>query len=224
MADAGVEEIACVNAGRIVVVILRARRRYPDSRGPVLRRRAGCQGRSQRWKYISAKKSRLYLLVRGKPGQIDRRGGIGRKRHRTGNQAAVKAPVHRNPRPPLPRLVMDVGGLPEFLIMVNAEYTGGRIGARTADLRPEEARGGTAENGKCRQPVIAGHAHANPETADLRVVPGNREENRRVEQNTEIVSAVRVLPQIVGVHDRELAKGLLKAGMELIAPARRNRS
>src|SRR5882724_7793997 len=48
-------------------------------------------------------------------------------------------------------------------------------------------------------------------------MPGDRERDRRVQQRTEIVSVMRVLPEVVGVDQQEPADSLLKAGVELIA-------
>jgi len=58
-----------------------------------------------------------------------------------------------------------------------------------------------AHNGQYREAMEDGHADARVEPADLRVVPANRKENRRVQQVTEVVSVVRVLPEVVAVDD-----------------------
>ncbi len=55
------------------------------------------------------------------------------------------------------------------------------------------------------------------------VVPGNRERNRRIEQQVEIVSVVGILPEIVAVEEEVLSDPLLQSGIELIALAGLNR-
>src|SRR5260221_8059673 len=68
-----------------------------------------------------------------------------------------------------------------------------------------------------------GHVNAGHGTLDLGVVPGNREENRRVQQIAEVIRVMGVLPDVVGVHHQEFAERLLEAGMKFVALSRRNR-
>src|ERR1700690_669946 len=102
-----------------------------------------------------ARQSSLELLVWAQPGDIDRRvvthravgavaAGTGR---RASHQAAVIPPVEGEPRPVLPRLVLQVGGLIEFFVVVNAKRSY-RSGDRScaSDLRGEETGGNAGED------------------------------------------------------------------------------
>ena len=70
--------------------------------------------------------------------------------------------------------------------------------------------------------MIIGHAHADRRPVNLRALPCNGKKYRRVGERREVVRVVRKLPQVVGVHHRELSKRLLKAGIELVSLARPN--
>ena len=59
----------------------------------------------------------------------------------------------------------------------------------------------------------AGHA------VQFRVVPGDRERDRRVEEDVEVIGVVRVLPEIVGIHNQPALDSLLESGIELIPEA-----
>jgi len=48
-------------------------------------------------------------------------------------------------------------------------------------------------------------------------MPGDRERDRRIQQRAEIVSVMRVLPEVVGIDQQGTCDRLLKAGIELIA-------
>src|SRR5436189_5740713 len=82
------------------------------------------------------------------------------------------------------------------LIMIDAEHWS-VTGAQPADLRLEVASRSVAHDGQDREAMEVGHADARVEPADLRVVPPNRKENRRVQQVAEVVSVVGVLPEVV---------------------------
>src|SRR3979411_2894425 len=66
-------------------------------------------------------------------------------------------------------------------------------------------------------------AHADGRSIDLRTLPCNGKEDRSVAKRAEVVRVVRVLPQVIGVHDEELPKSLLKAGIELVTLTGANR-
>lgn len=51
-------------------------------------------------------------------------------------------------------------------------------------------------------------------------MPGDGKGDGRVEQDAEIVSVIRIFPKVIAVDDQPLADALLKANIELIAPAR----
>ena len=68
-----------------------------------------------------------------------------------------------------------------------------------------------------------GHADARVEPTDLRVVPPNRKENRRVQQVAEVVSVVGILPEVITVDDQVSPERLLKSRMEFVALPGANR-
>ena len=63
---------------------------------------------------------------------------------------------------------------------------------------------------------------ATGEAIDSRMVPCNRERNRRVEQHAKVVAVVRALIEVSEIGDQPAAKALLDAELDLIAPARRH--
>src|SRR5258708_2406999 len=71
--------------------------------------------------------------------------------------------------------------------------------------------------------MAVGKAHAHGRSIDLRTLPRNGKENRRVTERAEVIRVVGVLPQVIGVHDEKLPKSLLKAGIELVALTGANR-
>ena len=101
-------------------------------------------------------------------------------------------------------------GLLEVLVVVDAEH-GPIAGAQPADLGLKVTSGSVAHDRQDREAVDVRHADARVEPADLRVVPRNREENWGVQQVAEVVSVVRVLPEIVAINDQVPAKRLLKS-------------
>src|SRR5437899_12927386 len=62
------------------------------------------------------------------------------------------------------------------------------------------------------------HAHAAGETRDLGVVPLDREGDRGGSENAEIVSVVRVLPDVFSGENQVSSCRLLNSGVELISP------
>src|SRR5437016_2460283 len=116
-----IEQMPRRNARRIVVVILRPRRRYLDKGRTILRWSAGGKRRRERRTLASTEQSSLQLLIPGKPGQVYWSCRISCERNCTGHQSAVVPPIDANPRPTLPRLVLQVGGLVELLVVVNSE-------------------------------------------------------------------------------------------------------
>ena len=172
-------------------------------------------------------------------GHVDRRLPVQRRRlravvtraytvagHRAGHQPAVIAPVEAQPRAALPRLVLNVGGRVKSLVVVDTEDTRRRrgSGSGSADLGSKEARSHAGERERGGESVEVGHADATHESGNLRVVPLDREGDRRVAQHAEVVGVVRVLPDVLTGENQILAEGLLKADVKFIAPARTQRS
>ncbi len=108
---------------------------------------------------------------------------------------------------------MQVRGEVEFLVVVNAE--GRKFAgldwhcADAANLRIEEARGHAGHHDQRRQPVIIRYVGANREAGNLRVVPRDRERDRRGAQDAEIVGVVRVFPDVLAIDDEILPESLL---------------
>src|SRR6266446_9598283 len=80
-----------------------------------------------------------------------------------------------------------------------------------------------AKNGQDRDAMKVGHANAPVEPADLRIVPANRKENWCVQQITEVVGVVGVLPKVIRVHHEVSPERLLETRMEFVALTGANR-
>src|SRR5260370_30100605 len=110
--------------------------------------------------------------------------------------------------------ILEMGRLIEGLVVVDAKYFSTRdAGAQPADLGREIARPDVSKHRECREAVKIRHAHANGRPVNLRIFPSDREEDGRVAERAEVIRVVCVLPQVVGIDDHELSKGLLKAGI-----------
>src|SRR5579859_4478113 len=55
-------------------------------------------------------------------------------------------------------------------------------------------------------------------------MPVDRKGNWRIAQDTEVEGVMRVLPDVVAAEDQVFAKGLLEAGVKLVAEARLQRA
>src|SRR5664279_540396 len=141
-----------------------------------------------------------------------------------GDESAVVAPVEAKPRASLPRgLVLHVCGHVKRFVVIDAENPRGPRGSGSGsrDLRSEEAGSDAGHDYQRGEAVIHRHAGAQRKSGNLRVMPLDREEDRRIAQYAEIVGAVRVLPDVFAVDHQELSYGLLQTGMEFIAKAGR---
>ena len=63
---------------------------------------------------------------------------------------------------------------------------------------------------------------ADCESRDLGAVPLDRESDRRVTEDAEIVGVMGVLPDVFAVENKILPEGLLQAGMKFVAKAGRD--
>src|SRR2546426_10914706 len=101
--------------------------------------------------------------------------------------------------------------------MIDAAYAGRRIGVKkkTTDLGVEIA--GTSMPHDCVSPESINLRQTRPhrEAVQLGFSPGDGEGNRSVPKRVEVERIVRVLPEIVGVHDQIPAQCLLKTGIKL---------
>ena len=64
------------------------------------------------------------------------------------------------------------------------------------------------------------HAGADRIAGNLRIVPLDRESDRRVAQHAEVVRPVGVLPDVLAVDHQVFSESLLQAGVEFIADSR----
>src|SRR4029077_16311862 len=104
-------------------------------------------------------------------------------------------------------LILQVRRQVKFLVVIDAKHAAlsSRRSAHTTELRFEEACCHAGHDDKSGKAVVVRHARANGVSGDLRVVPGNREEDWRSTEDTEVVSAVRVLPEVFGIHAKIFA-------------------
>src|SRR6201997_327188 len=121
------------NAGRIVIVILRPRRRDLYKIRTILRWGASAKRCREGRALTPAEQSSLQLLIASKPGQIHGCCRVSCEWNGTRNQTAVITPVETEPWSPLPGLILQMGGLVEFLVVIDAENTArGRWGGSSS--------------------------------------------------------------------------------------------
>src|SRR5437660_10601298 len=77
--------------------------------------------------------------------------------------------------------------------------------------------------GQDREAMEVGNADARVEPADLRVVPPDRKEDGRIQQVAEVISVVRVLPEVVPIDDEVSSERLLESCMESVTLSGANR-
>ena len=141
-----------------------------------------------------------------------------RARRRAGHQTAVVAPVEADPRCVLLGLVLQVSGLVEKLVVVDAEHRDcSRRGADSADLRPEKARGHAGHNHEGRKTVEVRQAGADRIAGNLGTLPFDGIRDRRIAQHAEVECLVRILPDVFGIDHQVPSKSLLETRVELIA-------
>ena len=95
-----------------------------------------------------------------------------RARYGACHQAAIVAPVEAHPGAALERLVLQVGGFVEDFVVVDAEHLSFLPARRrSADLRPEEARGHAGHHDIRREAMGVGDAGAEGKSGDFRFGP-----------------------------------------------------
>src|SRR5215813_2344895 len=213
------------DARRILVVVLRARCRNADERRTKQRRIAksgGADGTGGRGMHAAADETGLELLVGSEPGNVHGIYAVA-ERYGAGNEPAVISPIEADPRAALPRLILQVGGLVELFVVVDAEDTVATLaywrGADTAQLRLEEPGRHARHHHQCGEPVKIRHAGANRVARNLGALPFDRKRDRRAAEHAEIVRAVRVLPDVFGIDHQVLAERLLEPGVKFISPS-----
>src|SRR5581483_918814 len=68
------------------------------------------------------------------------------------------------------------------------------------------------------------HADSSCESGDLRSIPRDREKDRRVSKNAEVIRIVNVFPDVLAGKDKILSNGLFYSRVKLVAPSRAQRS
>jgi hypothetical protein len=216
---ADIEQITRGDARWIVIVVFGPRSRKANA-GRVIQRRIATSEWRRQCRYLgSADQPSLNLLVGSYPSQVH---GSAYVRHRDGarDQAVVIPPIHGDPWPVLLRLVLHVCGLLKFLVVVDAERAFRRkVRPQSSHLRIKEPGIHPAEHHERRQTVVVRNARANRKPADLGPFPGDRKENRAIEEHTKVVSIARVFPEIVAVDDQKSSERLLEPAVKLVSLA-----
>ena len=99
-------------------------------------------------------------------------------------------------------LVTQGHGRLEHLVVIDAEHTRGERRAlwnQPARFRREVSRPRVTERPVGLEAVQIDRAHPSRHPVQLGVVPRDGERERGVQQRTEIVGIVRILPEIVGI-------------------------
>src|SRR5271163_3521954 len=239
VAESQVEQVAGSDTRRIVVVVLSSGSGNLQELRIILRRGAGAGGDDRRAGGIGrarrrgenarAREAGLKLLIGRKAGDVHKSGDL-----RAGaiaavagdwprDQTAVVAPVETNPGPEFFRLVLQVRGLVEVLVVVNAEGSeasrddGNRSDA--ADLRSEETRGDAGHHHQRGEAVEIRDVSAKGVAGDFGIVPLDGESDGRRAEDAEVVAIVRVLPDVLAVNHQIFSEGLLQAGVKFVAKA-----
>src|SRR5579863_2161489 len=143
---------------------------------------------------------------------------------RTCYESAVISPVKAHPRPRLPWLVLKVRGLVELFVMVDTENAGRRRNnGQTRNLGQEEARSNAGHGHKRGKAVVIRNAHAGRKSWDFRVMPLDGESDGCGSHDTEVITVVGVLPDVLAIENQVASQGLLQPGVEFIAIAGSNR-
>src|ERR1700680_4426729 len=96
-------------------------------------------------------------------------------------------------------LIPEIHGRLERLIVVDPEHSGGRrkaLSDQTSRFRRKVARASVAEGPIGLESVNVDGAYAACDPIQLRVVPGDRKCDRRVQKRAEVVGIMSVLPEV----------------------------
>src|SRR5581483_7360218 len=215
-----VEDVPRCEARRVVVVIFRPCFRDHHTRRSVVRDGAFRIGKPirNRGPGLSAEEADRGLL-----GSRQRK-RIFQAAYRTRHHAAIVAPGPRAPRTMLPVLVAELRGLLERLVVVDPEYRAPQphvaVKHQAAGLRREVARprmshgGGPLESAKIRRTDARG------DSVYLRFVPGNREGNWCIEEDSKIVRIVGIFPKIIRAGHKPSPDRMLQTRVVLIPSPR----
>src|ERR1700722_1853629 len=116
-----------------------------------------------------------------------------------------------------------MSGRVEILIVIDSKHSGSTLSGRrcsdAANLRLKKTGRHARKDDERRQPVEIRHAGADSVARDLGARPLDGIGDRRVGQYAKVVSQVSVFPNVLGIDDEIPSKSLLKASVELVAPA-----
>ncbi len=155
----------------------------------------------------AAEQARLELLVGSEPAGSEIHRPTVRDRHRASYQPAVVSPVEAEPWPVFPRLVLYVSRLVELFVVVDAEWgdiasaTPRRDSPGSSKLRVEKPGGNAGEDEQGTEPMEVGHAHAPGNGGNLGVMPFDRESEWSASKYAEVVSIMRVFPDVLTGED-----------------------
>src|SRR5262249_57860830 len=138
------------------------------------------------------------------------------------NKPAVVAPTEGDVRLDLldpVELILHLHRLLVRLVMIYTENTFRQIGIEeeSAALGREVARPRVPGDEEGRDPFVIGHVDARREAVEFRLIPRDREGDRRVQYHVEVVGVARALPEVIGVHDDVTPETLLEADIEFRA-------
>src|SRR5262249_13019626 len=132
---------------------------------------------------------------------------------------AVVAPIEANPRPALPRLILQMRGLVEFFVVVDAKngtVLPGRQ-SKSANLRWKITRSNTRHYDESSKSMEIWHARANRVARNFGIVPDDRKCNGSIAQHAEVERIARVLPEIFAVNHKIFSKSLFETRVEFVA-------
>jgi hypothetical protein len=151
-----------------------------DARGAArCARRAAQDQTRRRGERRAAEQSDRGLLI----GVERQRGGI--VGDCTGDEATVIAPVEAGPRTSFERLILQVRGLVEFFVVVDAEDAAALADGHTesADLRRKVTCSDARHYDERAEAMPVGHAGAQQESRNFGIVPVDRKRDRRVAEH-----------------------------------------
>jgi hypothetical protein len=93
----------------------------------------------------------------------------------------------------------------EFLIVINPELARCRFDEQAAVAWTREDGVGVRHHDEGAEAAALDDIEAAGEAVDLRVIPGNREHQRRIEQHAKVVGIRGAFYEITDIHDRPLA-------------------
>src|SRR5579872_1835051 len=122
-------------------------------------------------------------------------------------------------------LIAEDAGSLKGLVVIDSKHAGSKGRAlrnQTARFWRVISRARMAEGPIGLKAVKVRCAYAARDAVEFRIVPGDRERDGGVQERTEVVCVMRVLPKIIRVNQQNFSNRLLKAGIELVTKSRLN--